>query len=148
MFEREGWLILQMAGQLGPDQLQKQVLIRPFFGLELDAVEWSPEIVLAHLIAADSRVCEIVRLLDQGDKTTIVEPRTAKAVEGGQAGIVGKFRTFLAISTEKLKASNDCQTDTQHEHPQFGKLSAHQWIVLAAFHQRVHRLQLDKILHA
>jgi DinB superfamily len=148
MFEREGWLILQMVGQLSPDQLKRRVLIRPFFGLEQDAIEWSPEMVLTHLIAADSGVCEIVHSLDHGDEATPAEPRSAKALETDGAGIVGRFRAFLAISTEKLKADKDCPTDTHREHPQFGKLSAHQWVVLAAFHQRVHRLQLDKILHA
>ena len=61
--------------------------------------------------------------------------------------ILKDYRACLARFDQQMgEAVADQRSKTSHAHPWVGPLTAHQWLNLAAVHQRVHRKQIQAIL--
>ena len=50
---------------------------------------------------------------------------------------------FAGVLAEDI---GDTESKVTYPHPWYGKLTAHGWHCLAAFHQRAHRHQMEKII--
>ena len=150
MFQREGWLILQMANAVPEEKMDLPVLIPRIRGIEDSSRNWSPAMVLEHLMIVGRQICEGIVSLSHGQKPIQKADIAAVKPKGGHGmEIVAEFRTFLSEYAQMLEERVGSQTSrTTFEHPWFGELTAFQWMVLAAMHQRIHRRQMERILHA
>jgi hypothetical protein len=124
-------------------------LIKRLRGLEDSSRFWSVLMVLDHLSIVNESVRGTVMLLGRGTSpsgtvsTADVKPDPAVGPE-----VIAAF----ANSCEKLMGTfgriADLRTEAEHAHPWFGPLDASGWHALAAFHMRLHRSQVERIIGA
>ena len=150
MFQREGWLILQMADMIPPEKIDQPVLIPRISGIEDSSRNWSPAMVMEHLMIVGRQICQGVISLSHGQKPTKKADIAAVKPHGGHGReIIAEFRAFLSEYSSLIEERVGSHISrTTFSHPWFGELTAFQWLVLAAIHQRIHRRQLERILHA
>jgi hypothetical protein len=106
--------------------------------------------VLEHLIDVGSAYAEIIIHLSQGESPWRDVDLAAVAPRGGNGPeILDFFRSFLNDFAEAL-AEDIGERDHRftHPHPWYGRLNAQHWHSLAAFHQSVHRDQMERIVSA
>lgn len=145
VFRAEGLKSLQLAQSLTPDAFRTRVLIRPLWGLEDSARDWSAEMVFEHLIEAGAQIATTVVELSHGRRP--LEDITTVTPSGGQGlEVLQDFRAFLDDYADTLREDvGDRNSKGTHPHPRLGDLAARQWICLGAQHQAVHRRQLEAI---
>lgn len=148
LFERQGRRLLMATAQMSPARLQRRVLIPRIRGIEDSSRNWSPGMVLEHLIIVGTQMMNCVVTLSRGDTpagradVAAVKP---KGVYGAHAPAA--FEEFLAEYAATLREKvRERDSRARFGHPWFGKLDARQWHALAAIHQRIHRQQMDRIV--
>ena len=62
--------------------------------------------------------------------------------------VIGAFASPCQKLVETFGRIADLRTEARHAHPWFGPLDASGWHALAAFHTRLHRVQIETILGA
>jgi hypothetical protein len=148
LFQREGERILALAEPLPMEVLQRPVLIRRVTGIEDSSRNWSPAMVLEHLIITGRGMTRAIVELSHGRKPPgEVNIAAVKPAGGRGREIIGEYRTLLTEAGRTLATEvGDRASPARHVHPWFGGITARQWCVLAAMHQRIHRRQLERIL--
>lgn len=148
VFRAEGHECLRLAPRLTPDALRTPILIRPLWGLEDSARDWSAEMVLEHLIEVGARIATTVVELSHGEQPT--EDITSVSPSGGRgSAVLQDFRAFLDDYADTLREDvGDRNSKRTHPHSWFGELTARQWVCLGAHHQSVHRRQLQALAAA
>lgn len=147
-FEYEGKEILNLVKDLPKDKLFKKVLIPKIFGIEDNSRYYSPAMVLWHLLYVGETLHEGIVSLSKNEKIDFtVKIENFKPFVQIDEDIVEKYENFLNnykkfIETNvENKYINNCLS-----HPWFGCLNPHQWLVMSAIHQMVHKRQIKKIL--
>lgn len=147
-FEYEGKEILNLVKDLSKDKLFKKVLIPKIFGIEDNSRYYSPAMVLWHLLYVGETLQEGIVSLSKNEKIDFtVKIENFKPFVQIDEDIVEKYENFLNnykkfIETNiENKYINNCLS-----HPWFGCLNPHQWLVMSAIHQMVHKRQIKKIL--
>jgi hypothetical protein len=131
---------------LSPDAFRTRVLIRPLWGIEDSSRYWSAEMVLEHLIEVGARIATAIVELSHGEKPG-ADGADGSPGGGRGPGLLQDYRAFLSDYADTLcEDVGDRASKLTHPHPWFGELSAHRWACLAAFHQAVHRRQLQAIV--
>lgn len=147
-FEYEGKEILNLVKDLPKDKLFKKVLIPKIFGIEDNSRYYSPAMVLWHLLYVGETLQEGIVSLSKNEKIDFtVKIENFKPFVEINEDIVEKYENFFNnykkfIETKvENKYINNCLS-----HPWFGCLNPHQWLVMSAIHQMVHKKQIKKIL--
>lgn len=149
-FEYEGKEILNLVKDLPKDKLFKKVLIPKIFGIEDNSRYYSPAMVLWHLLYVGETLQEGIVSLSKNEKIDFtVKIENFKPFVEINEDIVEKYENFLNNYKKFLETKvenkyiNNCLS-----HPWFGCLNPHQWLVMSAIHQMVHKKQIKKILKA
>ncbi len=138
-------LILKLVRSRSPEECARRVLIDRLRGLEDSSRYWSVYMTLDHLRIVNEAIAPGIVALSAGlvpdgeASTATVKPRPDIGEE-----VVPEFTR----SCEKLaEAQKGMQTTTaRYAHPWFGPLDTHGWHVMAGFHMRLHRGQVETIL--
>lgn len=149
MFETERDEVLRLVASRGPGECGRQVLIKRLPGLEDSSRFWSVYMTVEHLRIVNESVAGVIRGLTTGQvppgaaSTAAVKPR-----EGIGPEVVERFtngcRDYLGAVAPPLIP----RAGLTFPHPWFGPLDAASWQAMAAFHMRLHRKQIEKILEA
>ncbi len=147
-FEYEGKEILNLVKDLPKDKLFKKVLIPKIFGIEDNSRYYSPAMVLWHLLYVGETLQEGIVSLSKNEKIDFtVKIENFKPFVQIDEDIVEKYENFLNNYKKIIERNienkyiNNCLS-----HPWFGCLNPHEWLVMSAIHQMVHKRQIKKIL--
>jgi hypothetical protein len=148
-FEKEGQRILKIISETPADKLDTRKLVPPMRGLEDSSRYWSVAMTVEHLIIVGEGIALGMKMLAAGQvpdrkaNTAAVKPKGT--IEAAQ--LYDTFKAFLDkfLNTVRNDLKNR-QSKARYEHPWFGPLTAAQWGVVAAVHQRLHRQQMQSIL--
>ncbi|MFK7768593.1 MAG: hypothetical protein AB8B55_15325 [Mariniblastus sp.] len=120
-------------------------------GIEDSSRNWSVLMVLEHLCLVNTEMIKLIQALSNG-----IVPRGEidvalyKPEEDIDYEVLTRFQKLDAEYTnvvgELIKHHGSLQLPARCKHPWFGLLNAHHWHCLAAFHQRVHLRQMQKII--
>lgn len=147
ILQREADSILQCVECLDAAQGAHRILVDRVLGMEDNSRYWSAYMVLEHLVIVDSAVGAMIRALASGQALTRevriqdVKPRPEAGPEQ-----IERFKRAVASYINVIEALPHLQTQVQHAHPWFGPLGGRGWHALTAFHHRVHRKQLERIV--
>ena len=149
-FQKEGDKILAAIANRSSSELTTRVLVPRQLALEDSSRFWSAAMVARHLIITGEKIARIIVCLGKGEMCS--EPINIANVKPDPASPVSVFveyREFLAdfgrIMREDVVNRRSLIT---HQHPWSGQMTAHQWLLLAAMHQRIHSVQLERVLRA
>jgi hypothetical protein len=150
LFDREGERILAAVADRSPLALTTRVLVPRQLAMEDSSRYWSAAMVARHLIIVGDKVAQIMVCLGKGEMCTEpVNIAAAKPDPATSAAVFGEFREFLARFRRVLREDVvNRRSLITHPHPWSGQMTVHQWLFLAAIHQRLHRIQLERILRA
>jgi len=144
-FVAEGEAIIRELQGLDPNQQRRRVRIARLRGMEDSSREWSPLMVVEHLMMTGPGMLGAAQSLAAG-RVPGEKPGTARVKPRGEVGpeILERYAAFLhgypaAVAALTLRA------EPKFEHPWFGPLDARRWIVLNTFHQALHGRQLGEI---
>lgn len=150
IYQAEGQKVLALTRDLDDGTLQRQVLIKRFPGIEDSSRFWSPAMTVEHLVIVGMGILGIQASLRAGKavtKTTRIQDVKPSPQTGRD--ILETFEKILARQAEKCaRPAQGGELQLKHDHPWFGPMNAHRWQVLNAVHQRIHRMQIEKILAA
>lgn len=147
LYKQESDLILNACVHLHPEDINKPVLIDRIFGIEDSSRYWSVSMTLEHLMIVGEAVRTTIISLSKGYAPDFKADIAAVKPEGKYGHeVIELFRAFVDDYVWKIqeKAENR-ESETTFEHPWFGPLTAYQWVVLGAMHQRIHRRQIERI---
>lgn len=147
-FVADGRWITERVHQMRSEQQSRPVRIARLRGLEDSSREWSPLMVVEHLLMTGPGMLGAAKMLSAG----IVPQRavsTAAVKPKGKSGaeILGDFAKLLDGYSAEV-AGLTFRDEPEFPHPWFGPLNGRQWVVLNTFHQSLHRRQLEKIAEA
>lgn len=149
LFQKQGAKLLELAKSLSEAQITTRVLIPRIPGIEDSSRYWSVAMVLEHLMIVGELMGEGIvelthgRVPDRNVSTADVKPQGGR--KGGE--LIADYERFLKkFEKQAMSQAGDRNSAARLKHPWFGKLSAHQWLCLAGAHQRIHRIQAQKIV--
>lgn len=153
--ETDAWLlretgrIEQLAEPLPAEIGSRQVLIRRLRGLEDSSRNWSVFMTLEHLAIVNESVAGVITALAAG----LVAPGAAstaalKPSPAAGPSALARFRSATEAVRSAARNVPDLKTRIAYAHPWFGPLDAAGWHFMAAFHQQLHRRQIERILQA
>ncbi|BCU77728.1 hypothetical protein llg_24430 [Luteolibacter sp. LG18] len=147
-FVADGRWIVERVRALEPERQRTRVRIERLRGMEDSSREWSPLMVVEHLLITGPAMLGAARSLSAG----VVPGRavsTAAVKPKGEAGaeLLEEFGRLLDGYPAAVAALT-FPTKPKFPHPWFGPLDARRWVVLNAFHQALHRRQLERIVAA
>lgn len=146
-FQTEADRILSLARSLPPTEATKRVLIPRIAGLEDSSRYWSVCMTLEHLVIINSGITWTIASLAAG----VVPPGTVSTADvkpgpTADGSMIDRFETVVRDYLASLDRLADLRTKETRRHPWFGPLNALNWHRLAAFHQRLHRKQIESII--
>jgi len=149
-FQKEGDKILAAITNLPSSALTSRVLVPRQMYLEDSSRFWSAAMVARHLIIAGEKIARIMVCLSKGE--VCLEPLNIAEVKPDPASLDSVFREFPEFLANFKRTLQEDVVNRHslltHAHPWAGQMTAHQWLQLAAMHQHVHRVQLERILRA
>lgn len=150
LFLREGERVAAAAQSLAPEALRTRVLIRAPLGIEDSSRYWSAAMVLEHLVEVGSRIATGVVELTHGQAASVKADIAEVKPQGrndGDGDIVAAYRAFLEDYADMVtRRAGDRAARHTAPHPWFGDLTPQRWVCLGAIHQRIHRLQMERII--
>jgi hypothetical protein len=148
LFESEGQKILNLVKALDAPTLFKRVLIPRTMGIEDNSRYFAPAMVLWHLIYVGNTIQDGIIGLSRNEKLDfVVKIENFKPFVTISPNIVDDYKRFLSAYRPTIEAQiQGKHIRNYHDHPWFGPLNPHQWLIMSAIHQVVHRRQLGKIL--
>jgi hypothetical protein len=146
-FEQEGQLILGLVRAVPATERTRRVLVPRLMGIEDSSRYWSLDMALDHMVIVSQAVLDGVITLSRGQPigfkvdTAKVKPRvdTPADIDARFEALVRGARDYVWENAGDLNA-REC-----HEHPWFGCLTPHGWLVMMAVHAWVHRRQVVAI---
>jgi hypothetical protein len=148
-FQDEGSRVLAVFDSLPADRLHERILVRRFAGMEDSSRFWSAAMCVEHLNMVGSAIRQTISILRRGEVPNVT-PRVADFKPLGKITPAEARSEFVRMLTE---AAAEEQAEPpilpgegpRYAHPWFGPLDAHQWHCLLAFHQGIHRKQIEAI---
>lgn len=148
-FQEESDKILKLARQLTNQQLAERRLIPRLRGLEDSSRYWSVAMTMEHLTIVGNGTRGIILALSR-NQTDLPKLGTADVKPSTELNVfdcVSKFEEFSNTFVRSVqKIDYDKYPNARHLHPWFGPLTARQWLVFAAPHQKIHRQQIESII--
>ncbi len=147
-FQAEGRRILAACADQNPDTLTMPVLVPRQMAMEDSSRYWSVTMTVRHLLIVGALLEDmIVSLSQQRSYPVFIDIAAVKPETDVPVDILLEFHDFLQrfdqTMTDRIA---DRRSRTAHRHPWLGPLTAHQYLCLAAIHQRLHRRQIQSIL--
>ena len=147
MFLRDADAIIGMVSENDADVLSRVYLTPKLIGIEDSSRNWSVLMVIKHLCMANQSMLSIMRsLTSEKQAEEVISIADLKPPEDVDMLVVEDFRLLNQEIEVFVNQRETLRTDARHRHPWFGELDGHQWLCLAAAHQRIHRRQCRKIL--
>jgi hypothetical protein len=148
-FQEEGSRVLAVFDALPADRLGDRVLVRRFAGMEDSSRFWSAAMAVEHLNMVGSAIRRTIGSLRRGVVPNVT-PRVADFKPRGEfapADVRSEFVRMLtgAAEAERTEPPILPGAGPRYAHPWFGPIDAHQWHCLLAFHQGIHRKQIEAI---
>lgn len=146
LFEQSGQAILSLVEGMDHDRFTKPVLIKRLPGLEDSSRNWSAEMTLEHVQIVTAAALFIIKKLEAQQEIEL-PVRTQDVKPNGGLGLdrIRAFRTNMVETPGKV-ASYEFTSPVTHFHPWFGELKSLDWLRLIAFHQDLHRKQIERIV--
>lgn len=146
LFEKSGETIFAMVKDLDLETFTKPVLIKRLPGLEDSSRNWSVEQTLEHIQIVTAAALYIIGKLE-ANKPLRLPVRTQDVKPSGGIGLdrLRAFQEYLVETPKKIEQF-DFSSPATHHHPWFGELKSLDWLRLIAFHQNLHRKQIQRIL--
>lgn len=146
LFEKSGAQILSKVEAMDEEAFTKPVLIKRLPGLEDSSRNWSAEMTMEHIQVVTAAALYIIKKLEAG-KSLRLPVRTQDVKPSGGIGLdrIRAFESYLEDTPRKL-AEFEFASPATHPHPWFGELKSLDWLRLIAFHQNLHRKQIDRIV--
>ncbi|MEI6084119.1 MAG: DinB family protein [Verrucomicrobiota bacterium] len=147
-FQQERENIRHLIRARDDEALRQRVLIARPPGLEDSSRYWSVWMTLDHLRIVHHEMARIIGALTKGvmpagtASTAAVKPTSTVT-----AGVVADYEKSCDTLLELVAASGNLKTSLRFAHPWFGPLDAAGWHALSAGHLRIHRVQIQRILH-
>ena len=147
LFEKSGQQILNLAKPLTEEEITEKVLIKRLPGMEDSSRNWSVEMTMEHIQIVSVALVYIIKKLE-ANRPLNVPVRTEDVKPNGGLGRdrVRAFENFLVDIPKRLDGLTFTSKAT-HPHPWFGEMPAIDWLRLLAFHQNLHRKQIERILN-
>lgn len=145
-FVADGRSIVEQIRGLPPEQQRARIRIARMRGLEDSSREWSPLMVVEHLLMTGPGMLGAAKMLSAGTvpqrkvSTAAVKPKGESGAE-----ILDDFARLLDGYPAEVSGLT-FPGEPKFPHPWFGPLDARRWVVLNAYHQALHRRQLERIL--
>ncbi len=148
-FQREGRRVLELANPLSDNEMTARVLVHGILGIEDSSRFWSVAMAMEHLIIVGDTMTRIIVDLTH-NRPPSAHVNIADVKPHGTipaAKIVQDYGELLARSRKRcLEQIGKHRAPQRLNHPWFGEITAHQWHCLAAWHQRIHRRQIEAII--
>lgn len=147
LFQKSGETILPLVRHMDLATFTQPVLIKRLPGLEDSSRNWSPEQTMEHIQIVTAAILFIIKKLENNQPIDL-PVRTQDVKPSGGIGLdrIRAFQTYLEQTPQKL-AQYDFQSQATHPHPWFGDLKSIDWLRLIAFHQDLHRKQIELIVN-
>ncbi|MBK1722233.1 DinB family protein [Thiocystis violacea] len=146
-FRAEAIRALELTRKLPEEAGARAVRIRRFPGIEADSRQWSVYMTLDHLVMVNTAITALIHAICS-DHRHGVEIRLEDAQPHVSAG--PDRITALEVLVERYAHQIQClgvlRSRARYPHPWFGPMTARQWHALAALHNRMHRVQIEKII--
>lgn len=148
-FRNEGLKVLTLWDGTLSEKRGERVLVRRLPGMEDSSRHWSVAMTVEHLTMVGTAIRQVIGALRRGE----VLNRTASVADFKPKGTAPQPEVRAGFA--RLLADADAATRSEppiprgvgprFPHPWFGPLDAHQWHCLLAFHQGIHRRQIERI---
>lgn len=146
LFEDSGNAISLLITNLDEETFTQPTLIRRLSGLEDSSRNWSVELTLEHIQVVTASLIYIIKKLEANQPLDLpVRTEDVKPTGGLGLDRIRSFQTHLAKTPQKL-SKIEFSSKATHHHPWFGDLESLDWLRLIAFHQDLHRKQIQLIL--
>lgn len=148
LLQHESAVLKTHVESVSKELAERQVLINRLRGMEDSSRNWSMLMTLEHLCIVNEAITKIIHALSRG----IVPPgevstAAVKPKSGSHDGIIERFLASTDSVCSTAERISNMETTAHYKHPWFGPLNAAEWHFLAAFHQRLHRKQVEAILN-
>lgn len=149
LIETERREILSLTQSCSDDEAGRRVLIARLRGLEDSSRYWSVRMTLDHLDIVNRAVAQAIVALGRGTvppqaaSTAAVKPRPEPPED-----VAERFSASCAAVDAAWRGVRQPESTPKYPHPWFGPLQAAEWHAMAGFHLRLHRRQIQAILHA
>lgn len=149
IFSRQTEKIVALARGLDGTALAERRLVPRLRGLEDNSRYWSVAMTMQHLIIVGGGIGRYITKLSSGDnnipKVGTADVKPAATVDA--ESIIKEYESMSAAFVAAATAANVlAHPNVTHPHPWFGPLNAHQWLVVAGAHQRIHKEQIEAII--
>jgi len=139
--------ILRLAGDVAPEHLAKQVLIKRLPGLEDSSRFWSVLMTLDHLRIVNKEIAGVIAGLGAGQPPQRAASTAAVKPSGDvDHGVIAAFEKGCRDFEQSVEALKDLKTTARFAHPWFGLMDASEWHFMTGFHMMLHRRQIERIL--
>ncbi len=145
-FEKEARSIEKLYLEFPADQRSTPVLIDRIRGIEDSSRNWSPDMVLEHLVIVNQGILGLIDNLINTRSSPATDIAAVKPRGKSGTQVLEDFQRVVRHYRELLELHPDLHSEARHLHPWFWKLNARQWHCLAATHHSIHRRQLQKML--
>lgn len=146
-FTRSADEVLGLVDGLDEARGRERVLVPRLRGIEDSSRYWSPYMIVEHLCLVNAPVLGLVRLLSAGRTTDRRSgPENVKPSPDSGPESMEKLRGIVADWREQLPPADKLKHSKLHPHSWFGRLNAHQWLCMVAWHHRLHLRQLEAVL--
>ena len=151
IFRAETSELLRIAYDDESFDVFEKLQIPRVIGIEDSSRNWSVAMVLDHLCLTNAEMIVAVDSLSKGIVPKgIVDIALYKPNPNVGIDVFDRFAAvnerYVNSIESLLEAGARLNRRPVFPHPWFGWLGPHQWHVLAAFHQRIHRRQVQKIV--
>ncbi|HEY9733894.1 MAG TPA: DinB family protein [Drouetiella sp.] len=147
-FRDESDKILQLARELSIDQLSERRLIPRLQGLEDSSRFWSIAMTMEHLAIVGGGTRGVLLALSR-NQTNLPRRGTADVKPSVDLDVQRMLTRFEEVVSDFIRTAEKIDYDkfpeARHPHPWFGPLTAKQWLMFAAPHQKIHRRQIEEI---
>ncbi len=146
-FRAEADRALALTRQIPEDVGARAVRIRRFPGIENDSRDWSVYMTLDHLVMMNTAIIALIHALCSGHTHGVeIQIEDVKPHADAGADRVTALETLIERYSHQIERLGALHARAPHPHPWFGPLTARQWHALAALHNRMHRIQIEKII--
>jgi hypothetical protein len=146
-FRDETARVLTLARRVPDDVGRRRTRIRRRIGMEASSRDWSVFMTIEHLVIVNRGITAVIHALCADSN-----PGVEIGVEDIQPHPDAGPEHIEALSqaadryVEIVDHFGGLRCHERYRHPWFGPLSACEWNVLAAWHNHVHRRQLQRLL--
>lgn len=147
LFYEERDAILALVRQLSDEDASRRVLIDRLRGLEDSSRNWSVWMTLDHLRITNTAFAGVMTSLSKGVVPNRVASTAAVKPDPSVDGsVVAAFEQSCEAVLAVTKGHTASRTNARYAHPWFGPLDETSWHALAAYHMKLHRRQIERIL--